>query len=36
MLTRHAVIDDPTLDDVLATIAWAEAEAYRVRGFPAL
>jgi 1-deoxy-D-xylulose-5-phosphate reductoisomerase len=34
VLARHAVIDDPTLDDVLTTVAWAEAEAYRVHRLP--
>ncbi len=32
VLARHSVIDDPSLDDVLATVTWAEEEAYRVRG----
>ena len=34
VLTRHTVLDDPSLEDVLATVAWAEQEAYRVRGLP--
>ena len=34
-LSRHTVIEDPTLDDVLAACAWAQDEALRLYGEPA-
>lgn len=32
VLARHAVIDEPSLEDVLATVEWAQEEAYRAAG----
>ena len=34
-LARHTVIEDPTLDDVLAACSWAQDEALRLYGEPA-
>ena len=33
-LSRHTVIEDPTLDDVLAACAWAQDEALRLYSEP--
>jgi len=33
-LERHTVVDDPSLEDVLAASAWAQDEVLRLRGLP--
>ena len=35
-LARHTVVDNPSLDDVLAASAWAQDEVLRLRGLPPL